>query len=269
MMGPVLRATLLRALIVLLCFGMVAPIVIVAIASFSGDGYLKFPPESFSTRWYERFLGDQRWREAILNSVVIGLMTSILSTLIGFLAAYALVRGQFAWRRVIMSLLLTPVIVPHVVTAVAVYFLSARMGLVGVRPWIAVAHSVVALPVVLIILQSALKTVDPVLERAAMVCGCTRWGVFRRVVAPLALPGVVSAALFSFLTSFDELVISLFLAGIRAETLPVRIWNSLLLEVEPTIAAVSTLLIVVTMLALAADALLRRFRGGGGSLPGR
>lgn len=269
MMGPVLRATLLRALIVLLCFGMVAPIVIVAIASFSGDGYLKFPPESFSTRWYERFLGDQRWREAILNSVVIGLMTSILSTLIGFLAAYALVRGQFAWRRVIMSLLLTPVIVPHVVTAVAVYFLSARMGLVGVRPWIAVAHSVVALPVVLIILQSALKTVDPALERAAMVCGCTRWGVFRRVVAPLALPGVVSAALFSFLTSFDELVISLFLAGIRAETLPVRIWNSLLLEVEPTIAAVSTLLIVVTMLALAVDALLRRFRGGGGSLPGR
>ena len=269
MMGPVLRATLLRALIVLLCFGMVAPIIIVAIASFSGDGYLKFPPESFSTRWYERFLGDQRWREAILNSVVIGLMTSILSTLIGFLAAYALVRGQFAWRRVIMSLLLTPVIVPHVVTAVAVYFLSARMGLVGVRPWIAVAHSVVALPVVLIILQSALKTVDPALERAAMVCGCTRWGVFRRVVAPLALPGVVSAALFSFLTSFDELVISLFLAGIRAETLPVRIWNSLLLEVEPTIAAVSTLLIVVTMLALAVDALLRRFRGGGGSLPGR
>ena len=269
MMGPVLRATLLRALIVLLCFGMVAPIVIVAIASFSGDGYLKFPPESFSTRWYERFLGDQRWREAILNSVVIGLMTSILSTLIGFLAAYALVRGQFAWRRVIMSLLLTPVIVPHVVTAVAVYFLSARMGLVGVRPWIAVAHSVVALPVVLIILQSALKTVDPALERAAMVCGCTRWGVFRRVVAPLALPGVVSAALFSFLTSFDELVISLFLAGIRAETLPVRIWNSLLLEVEPTIAAVSTLLIVVTMLALAVDALLRRFRSGGGSLPGQ
>ena len=93
--------------------------------------------------------------------------------------------------------------------------------------------------------------------------------MFRRVVAPLALPGVVSAALFSFLTSFDELVISLFLAGIRAETLPVRIWNSLLLEVEPTIAAVSTLLIVVTMLALAVDALLRRFRSGGGSLPGQ
>lgn len=268
MMGPVLRATLLKALVVLLGFGMLAPIVVVTIASFSGDGYLKFPPEAFSTRWYERFLGDARWRAAILNSVLIGAMTSAISTLLGFLAAYAMVRGEFRYRRALTALLLTPVIVPHVVTAVAVYFLSARAGLVGVRPWIAVAHSVVALPVVLIILQSALKTVDPALERAAMVFGCTRWGVFRRVVMPLALPGVVSAALFSFLTSFDELVISLFLAGIRAETLPVRIWNSLLLEVEPTIAAVSTLLIVVTMLALGIDAALRKLRGGA-ALPAR
>ncbi|MBR0668972.1 ABC transporter permease [Roseomonas hellenica] len=268
MMGPVLRATLLKALVVLLCFGLLAPIIIVAIASFSGDGYLKFPPESLSFRWYERFLGDPRWRAAILNSLFIGVMTSALSTLVGFLAAYAMVRGEFRTKRVLASLLLTPVIVPHVITAVAVYFLSARMGLVGFRPWIAVAHTVVALPVVLVILQSALRTVDPALERAAMVCGCTRWGVFRRVVLPLALPGVVSAALFSFLTSFDELVISLFLAGIRAETLPVRIWNSLLLEVEPTIAAVSTLLIAVTAAALAIDAAIRRFRGGG-ALPAR
>ncbi|HEY4253612.1 MAG TPA: ABC transporter permease [Roseomonas sp.] len=268
MMGPVWRATLLKALVVLLCFGLLAPIVIVAIASFSGDGYLKFPPESLSLRWYARFLGDPRWRSAIVNSLVIGLMTSALSTLLGFLAAYAMVRGEFRHRRVLASLLLTPVIVPHVVTAIAVYFLSARAGLVGFRPWIAVAHTVVALPVVLVILQSALRTVDPALERAAMICGCTRWGVFRRVVLPLALPGVVSAALFAFLTSFDELVISLFLAGIRAETLPVRIWNSLLLEVEPTIAAVSTLLIAVTAAALGIDAAIRKLRGGG-ALPVR
>jgi len=268
-MGPVLRATLGRVVIVLLCFGLLAPIVIVTIASFSGDGYLKFPPESFSTRWYERFLGDPRWRAAILNSLWIGAMTSALSTAIGFLAAYALTRGQFRFRRVLLSLLLTPVIVPHVITAIAVYFLSARAGLVGVRPWISVAHTVVALPVVLVILQSALRTVDPALERAAMVCGCTRFGVFRRVVLPLATPGVVSAAFFSFLTSFDELVISIFLAGIRSETLPVRIWNSLLLEVEPTIAAVSTLLIAVTVLILAVDAAIRRQRQAGSTLPAR
>jgi len=255
-----LHAGLRGAAMALLCAGLLAPIAIVVIVSFSGDGYLRFPPESFSLRWYMRFLGDPRWRAALGNSLAIAAMASLLSTLLGFLAAYALVRGGLRAKRAIVSLLLMPLIVPHVITAIAVYFLSARYGLIGIKPWIAVTHSVVALPVVLVILQSALQTVDPNLERAAMVCGCTRWGVFRRVVLPLALPGAVSGALFSFLTSFDELMISLFLAGVRSETLPVRIWNSLLLEVEPTIAAVSSVLIAATVLALLADWLLRRLR---------
>jgi ABC-type spermidine/putrescine transport system permease subunit II len=255
-----LRATLLQALVVLLCVGLLAPIVVVVIASFSGDGYLKFPPESLSIRWYARFLGDPRWRGAMANSLIIAAMTSLAATALGFLAAYAMVRAGFRAKGVLTAFLLTPLIVPHVVTAVAVYFLSARFGLIGVKPWIALTHTVVALPVVLVILQSALQSVDPNLERAAMICGCDRWGVFRRVVLPLVLPGLVSAALFAFLTSFDELIISLFLAGIRSETLPVRIWNSLLLEVEPTIAAVSTLLIGVTVLALLGDWAVKRRR---------
>lgn len=263
MSGPVLRATLLRALVVLVCAGLLAPIAIVAILSFSGDPYLQFPPRSLSLHWYQRFMGDARWRGALLNSAVIAAMTCVLSTALGFLAAYAMARGTLFGKRALAALLLMPLIVPHVVTAVAVYFLSAKFGLIGIKPWIAVAHSVVALPVVLVILQSALETVDPNLERAAMVCGCTRFGVFRRVVIPLALPAVVSAALFSFLTSFDEVVISLFLAGIRSETLPVRIWNSLMLEIEPTIAAVSTLLIALTTLALTLDWLVRRLRDQG------
>lgn len=260
MRGQVLRATLVQALAVLLCVGLLAPILVVVIASFSGDGYLRFPPESFSLHWYERFLGDARWRNALLNSLIIGGMTCVAATALGFLAAYALVRAGFSGKRALTAFLLTPLIVPHVVTAIAVYFLSARYGLIGFKPWIALTHAVVALPVVLIILRSALQAVDPNLERAAMICGCGRWGVFRRVVLPLALPGVASAMLFSFLTSFDELMISLFLSGIRSETLPVRIWNSLLLEVEPTIAAVSTLLIGVTVLALLADWAVRRYR---------
>ncbi|MCW3474680.1 ABC transporter permease [Limobrevibacterium gyesilva] len=265
MNGNVLRATLLRVLIVLICMGMIAPIVIVAVLSFSGDAYLQFPPRSLSVAWYQRFLGDARWRTALLNSTIIAGMTSVLSTVLGFLAAYVMARGTLAGKRTLAALLMLPLIVPHVVTAVAVYFLSARFMLIGFQPWIAVAHSVVALPVVFVILQSALQVVDPNLERAAMLCGCTRFGVFRRVVIPLALPAVVSAALFSFLTSFDEVVISLFLAGIRSETLPVRIWNSLMLEIEPTIAAVSTLLIALTTLALALDGLVRRIRDRRGS----
>lgn len=260
MTGSAVRGFSLRALVALLCVGLLAPILVVVVASFSGEGYLRFPPESLSTRWYDRFLGDPRWRSAILNSLVIGAMTCVTATALGFLAAYAMVRGGFRGKGAVTAFLLAPLVVPHVVTAVAAYFLSARLGLIGAKPWIAACHAVVALPVVLVILQSALQAVDPNLERAAMVCGCGRWGVFRRVVLPLALPGVISAALFSFLTSFDELMISLFLAGVRAETLPVRIWNSLLLEVEPTIAAVSSLLIGVTSLALLADWAMRRLR---------
>jgi putative spermidine/putrescine transport system permease protein len=262
MTGPTIRQAVIQLLVVLLCTAMLAPIIIVVIASFSGDGYLKFPPETLSIRWYARFLGDPRWLNALWNSFLIAIMTCVISTALGFLAAYAMTRGSFAFRKVIMALLLMPLIVPHVVTAIALYFLSARLGLIGFRPWIAVTHSVVALPVVLVILQSALKTLDPNLERAAMICGCGRAGVFRRVVLPLAAPAIVSAMLFSFLTSFDELVISLFLAGIRAETLPVRIWNSLMLEVEPTIAAVSTALIAVTTLALLLEWGVRRLRAG-------
>ncbi|MBO0904245.1 ABC transporter permease [Jiella sonneratiae] len=256
--GFSIRKAVLGAIVVLLCAVMLAPIVIVAVVSFSGDAYLKFPPELYSLEWYERFLGNARWTMALWNSVLVAAITCICSTALAFLAAYGMIRGNMPFRRVITALLLMPLIVPHVVTAVALYFLSARFGMIGVRPWIALAHSVIALPVVLIILQSALKTVDVNLERAAMICGCNRFGVFHRVVLPLTAPAIISSLLFAFLTSFDELVISLFLAGIRAETLPVRMWNSLMLQVEPTIAAVSTLLIVVTSTALLAEWALRR-----------
>jgi ABC-type spermidine/putrescine transport system permease subunit II len=257
MTGARLRAAAIRVLVVLLCFILLAPILIVAILSFSGDPYLQFPPRSLSLGWYERFLGNERWRAAILNSALIATMTCVLSSVLGFLTAYAMVRGRMSFKASLSSLLLMPLIIPHVVTAIALYFLSAKVGLIGFRPWIALAHSVVAFPIVLIILRSALQAMDPNLERAAMVFGCTRLQAFRRVVVPLAFPAMISGALFSFLTSFDEVVISLFLAGIRSETLPVRIWNSLMLEIEPTIAAVSTLLVALTTLALVLDWFVR------------
>jgi ABC-type spermidine/putrescine transport system permease subunit II len=132
---------------------------------------------------------------------------------------------------------------------------------VGNLVWVGLCHAVIALPVVLLILISALQSVDPELERAALSLGCGRLRMMRKVVVPIALPGIVSAALFAFLTSFDELVISLFLTNARTQTLPVRIWNSLHLEVEPTIAAVSAFLIAVTGAVLTIDALLRRRSG--------
>jgi putative spermidine/putrescine transport system permease protein len=239
------------------CLVLLGPIVVVVASSFSGDDYLRFPPHTLSLQWYREFFGNAEWRAAMFNSLVAASICAVVATACGFLAAYAMLRGRAVRRKLLMSLALMPLIVPNIVTAIAVYFLSIRLGLVGSRIWLAIAHAVVALPVVLIISQTALRAVDPALERAAMVHGCTRWGVFRRVVIPLAAPGVISAALFAFLASFDELVIALFVAGVRSETLPARIWNTLTMRLEPVIAAVSSVLIGMTILVLLLDALLR------------
>jgi putative spermidine/putrescine transport system permease protein len=242
------------------CLVLIAPIVIVCVLAFSGEGYLRFPPESFSLRWFAAFFGDTRWRQSLWSSVVIALIACAISTALGFLAAYALVRGQFRAKKLLLSFMLMPLIVPHVITAIAMYFLTARFGLVGNVVWIGFCHAVVTLPVVLLILLSSMQSVDINLERAALSLGGSRFYVFRRVVVPLAFPGIVSGALFAFLASFDELIISLFLAGVRAQTLPVRIWNSLHLELEPVIAAVSAFLIAVTGAVLVLDGVIRHLR---------
>ena len=242
------------------CLVLIAPIVIVCVLAFSGGGYLRFPPESFSLRWFVAFFGDTRWRQSLWSSVVIALIASGVATVLGFLAAYALVRGKLGAKKLILSFMLMPLIVPHVITAIAMYFLTARFGLVGNVVWIAVCHATVVLPIVLVILLSSLQAVDINLERAALSLGASRLYVFRRVVIPLTLPGIMSGALFAFLASFDELIISLFLAGVRAQTLPVRIWNSLHLEVEPIIAAVSAFLIAVTGAVLVLDGVIRHLR---------
>lgn len=243
------------------CLVMIAPIVIVCVLAFSGDGYLRFPPQSFSLKWFSIFFGDGRWRQSLWSSVIIALIACIVSTVLGFLAAYALVRGDFRTKKFLLSFMLLPIIIPHVITAIAMYFLTARFGLVGNVIWIGLCHAVVTLPVVLLILLSSLQSVDINLERAALALGGSRLYVFRRIVIPLAFPGIMSATLFAFLASFDELIISLFLAGVRAQTLPVRIWNSLHLDIEPVVAAVSAFLIAVTGAVLLLDGVIRGIRG--------
>ena len=239
---------------------LMAPIVIITILAFGSQGYMKFPPEAYSLRWFETFFGDPRWRSALWSSTVIALIACVVSTFLGFFAAYAFVRSDVRGKKLLLSFMLLPLIVPHVITAIAMYFMSGPFKLVGNVFWIGICHACIALPIVLLILLSALQNVDINLERAALSLGSSRFGVFTKVVVPLALPGIISAALFAFLASFDELVISLFLAGVKSETLPVRIWNSLHLQVEPVIAAVSAFLIGVTGLILLLDTLLRQLR---------
>ena len=239
---------------------MILPIVIVIVLAFGSGGYLKFPPDGYSLRWFAAFFGDPRWQRALWSSLLIATVACAIATVLGFFAAYAFVRGDLRGKKLLLSFMLLPIIIPHVITAIAMYFVSGPLKLVGNPLWIGLCHATIALPIVLLILLSSLQGVDVNLERAALSLGSSRVGVFTRVVIPLAFPGILSGALFAFLTSFDELVISLFLAGVRSETLPVRIWNSLHLQVEPVIAAVSAFLIAVTGAVLLLDALLRKMR---------
>lgn len=188
---------------------------------------------------------------------MIGVIACAIATVLGFFAAYAMVRSAMPAKRALLALLLLPVIVPTIITAIALYFVSAGLHLVGSIVWIRCCHAAIGLPVVVLILVSTPQGIDRNLEWAALACGASRLRRFLRIVVPLAAPGLASAALFGFLASFDELLIALFLAGIRMQTLPVRIWNSLSLNLEPTIAAVSACLIGLTAIILLLSTALR------------
>ena len=260
--GPGGVALAVLAAVVLLF--LIAPVVIIVIVSFSGADYLQFPPPHLSLRWYQRFLGVAAWRQAIWTSTQVALLTMVFATTLGFLASLALVRGKFRGKGMVYAFLLSPMIVPTIITAIGLYFFFVRLKATGSILAMALGHTVLALPVVVIIIAATLQGFDMRYEQAALSLGASRLTALRRVTLPLILPGVLSAALFAFLTSFDELLIPLFLAGAEVQTLTVRVWNSLLLEVDPTIAAVSSFLIGVTAAVLAASALLR----GRGATPG-
>jgi len=236
---------------------LIAPVIIILIVSFSGAHYLSFPPPYLSLRWYQRFLGTPSWRQAIGVSTQVALLTMLFATALGLLAALALVRGRFRGKGVIYAVLLSPLIVPTIITAIGLYFFFVRLKATGSIVAMALGHTVLALPVVVIIMAAALQGFDIRLEQAALSLGASRLAALRRITLPLILPGLLSAALFAFLTSFDELLIPLFLSGVEVQTLTVRVWNSLVLEVDPTIAAVSSFLIGVTAVVLGASALLR------------
>lgn len=242
------------------CTLLMLPIVIVVVVSFGKSSFMAFPPTSLSTRWYVEFFDSPEWMSALFTSFAIALMASAIATLLGFFGAWSLVRGQYGRKKLIVSFCLLPLIVPTVITSVALYFASAPLDLVGSKVWIAVCHASLALPIVLLILISSLQGIDPSIERAAAGLGASGARILFTIILPMAAPGIVSATFFSFLTSFDELIVSMFLSGVTTETLPVRIWNSLTMNMEPVIAAISSFLIVLTIALLVLESLVRKMR---------
>lgn len=243
------------------------PILVVIPISFSSAAYLAFPPPGLSLQWYAEYFSRSQWTSATLLSFEVGVMTALLAAVLGTLAAFGLVRGEFRGKQLIHTLVILPVVVPVTILAVAFYHLYARMHLVGTVAGLVLAHTVLALPFVVITVSATLKGFDRTVERAAQSLGAGPLLTFRKVTFPLIRPGIVSGALFAFITSFDEVVIAIFISGSSAITLPRQMWDGIRTEINPTIAAVSSLLIGMSLMILLFVVLLGRWtdrlRGGG------
>jgi putative spermidine/putrescine transport system permease protein len=234
------------------------PILLIVVVSFSSAAETSGTPPAFGLRWYRAYVESPEWLAATGLSLGIATAVVLLATTLGTIAALGLKRLSPGARGVIAALILSPMIVPGIVVAIGIYYAFSRYGLVGSPVGLVLAHTCLAVPFVVISVSASLAAFDHRLEQAARSLGATPWGAFRQVTLPMIRSGVVVGALFAFITSFDELLVALFLSGSGAVTLPRRMWDDLRFSIDPTIAAVSTLTIVLTAVLLGAATLLRR-----------
>lgn len=252
------RAVLWTVAMLLVAF-LVLPALIVVPVSFTAGKFVTFPPEGFSLHWYREYLGSATWTEATLRSFGVAALTGALSMLLGVPAAFMLTRAQVPGKAGLLALILSPLIIPRIVVAVALYIVYARVGLVGTSAGLVLGHTVLAVPYVVITMMAVLKTYDDRLDQAAASLGAPPWRTLTHITFPLIRSGMIASFLFAFITSFDELTIALFVSGGLVSTLPRQMWNDMLLQVNPTLAAVSTtMLVIITGIILAAEYLRRR-----------
>jgi putative spermidine/putrescine transport system permease protein len=242
----------------LILFFLAFPIIVVTIVSFSSATYLTFPPPAFGLRWYAAYFENVDWLKPTWLSIWVAAAVVVLSTFLGTLASLGIARLPRSLRVVVTGLVLSPLIVPGIVVAIGIYYAFSRYGLVGTPVAMVLAHTCLAVPFVVTSVSASLSGIDPRLEQAALSLGATPRATFFQVTLPLIQPGVLVGALFAFITSFDELVVALFLSGSGAVTLPRRMWDDLRFQIDPTIAAVSTLTIVLTVALMWGAHLLRK-----------
>ncbi|HEY4253658.1 MAG TPA: ABC transporter permease [Roseomonas sp.] len=262
-LAPLDRA--LRAGLVGLCGLVLAflllPVLAVIPLSFNAGSFLTYPMSGFSLRWYQDFVTSPRWLPALSNSLLIGTVATTLATVLGTAAALGLDRMGGLPRQILNALFLMPVVVPVVVIGSSLYALFATLGLTATYPGLILAHALLGAPFVVITVAATLSGFDRRLLQAALSLGATPVQAFRRVTLPLILPGVVSGALFAFATSFDEIVVTLFLAGPQQRTLPVQMFDGVREQISPTITAAATLLFLVSVALVAVVEWLRRRSG--------
>lgn len=246
-----LSSRVLGAVVVGACLYLILPTLVIVPISFTSADYISFPPVGFSLRWYEVFIGEGVWRSATLNSLLVALLSATCATVTGTAAALGLRRLSGKAVQLVIALILMPMIVPGIIIAVALYGSFSRMGIVGTHVGLVVAHTILALPFVVINVSAVMQKVDWRTVDAARSLGAGPLTAFRKVTLPSILPGAVSGAVFAFLTSFDEVVVSIFLTGIDTVTLPVQMWNGIRFEISPAVASASSIMLGLSVIFLA------------------
>jgi putative spermidine/putrescine transport system permease protein len=237
---------------------LIAPILAIMPLSFNSVPFFTYPMPGLSLRWYQDFFFTDRWQTGLQNSIIVAVSVTLLSTTLGTLAALGLSRANFPYRTAVMSMLISPIVVPIVITAVGMYFFYADVGLLNSYAGLILAHTTLAAPFVVITVTATLIGFDHSLSRAAAGLGAPPTTVFFKVILPLILPGMISGALFAFGTSFDEVVVVLFVASPEQRTLPKVMFAGIREQISPTITAAATVLILVSVAMLTTVELLRR-----------
>ncbi|WEH19800.1 ABC transporter permease [Streptomyces sp. VNUA24] len=253
----------LTAVATLILLFLALPIVVILVTSFSNNAFAAFPPQTWTLNWYKALFADgSKWPAALSLSALVAALSTVFSLVIGVTAATALVRSELPLRSAVFALVLGPLLIPQIVTALGLFLLFEPAAMLGSPIAIALGHTVLASPIAVLILIATLRGIDERLEDAAASMGAGRLTIARKITFPLAAPGMIAAAIFSFITSFDEFYISQFLSSVDTVTLPVQVYNSLTFEIDPSVTAVSAILIAFAVLALGLVALVRWLGSG-------
>jgi putative spermidine/putrescine transport system permease protein len=248
----------LRIFVGLVLLFLIAPILAIMPLSFSSDTYFSYPLPGLSLKWYEEFFTNERWYGSLRLSLILATCTTILATTLGTLAALGISRGNLPFRATLMAVLISPMIVPVIISALGMFFFYSSVGLTGTIPGLILAHTALATPFVVITVTATLSSFDKTLMRAGESLGATPTWTFYKVVMPLILPGMISGALFAFVTSFDEVIAVIFIAGPEQRTLPRQMFSGIREQISPTITAAASVLIVFSTMLLITVELLRR-----------
>ncbi len=251
---------------------LIAPILVMMPLSFNAepyftftDGMLRLDPEAYSLRWYREIVGNEAWTRGFVNSMVIGIAATLLATALGTLAALGLSSRAMPARRLVTSVLISPLVTPVIISATGMFLFYGRvlpdlfgLNLVQTHLGLILAHTALGTPFVVVTVTATLSGFDANLTRAAASLGAAPWRVFWKVQLPLIAPGVISGALFAFATSFEEVVVVLFMAGVDQRTIPLQMWSGIREQISPAILAVATFLITFAVLLLLTVEWLRR-----------